>query len=112
MANMPLQYVQSYQLLNDNGAVRKSVLSFGRGDMDGERFTCHPYSSKPIDYVVDAIRTFMLAGTSATPFRVCCCADSILSAGTRRRFRTSFSFDSVQMSHLVGSNCHGFTPLR
>ncbi len=45
-------------------------------------------------------------------FRVCRCADSILSAGTRRRFRTSLSFDSVQMSHLVGSNCHGFTPLR
>src|SRR5260370_42400229 len=40
------------------------------------------------------------------------CADSILFAGTRRRFRTSLSFDSVQMSHLVGSNCHGFTPLR
>ena len=45
-------------------------------------------------------------------FRVCRCADSILSDGTRRRFRTSLSFDSVQMSHLVGSNCHGFTPLR
>jgi len=45
-------------------------------------------------------------------FRVCRCAYSILSAGTRRRFRTSLSFDSVQMSHLVGSNCQGFTPLR
>ena len=29
---------------------------------------------------------------------------------TRRRFRTSLSFDSVD--DLVGSNCHGFTPLR
>jgi hypothetical protein len=45
-------------------------------------------------------------------FRVCRWADSILSAGTRRRFRRSGCIDSVKMSHLVGSNCHGFTPLR
>ena len=40
------------------------------------------------------------------------CADRILSAEARRRPRTSLSFDSTQIIHLVGSICHGLTPLR
>ena len=39
-------------------------------------------------------------------------AARILSLGTRLSPRVSPTFESVQMSHLVGSICHGFTPLR
>jgi hypothetical protein len=58
------------------------------------------------------VGVFRRAGAQATRSPASRCVDRILSAGTRRRFRTSLNFDSVQMSHLVGSNCHGFTPLR
>src|SRR4030095_16820387 len=53
------------------------------------------------------VRAFPPAATLAPRSPVSRSADRILSAETRRRFRTSLSFDSVQMSHLVGSNCHG-----
>jgi hypothetical protein len=40
------------------------------------------------------------------------CVDSIVSRGTRRRLLVRPSLDRLQISHLVGSHCHGFTPLR
>ncbi len=39
-------------------------------------------------------------------------ARRIVSAGTRRNFFAKPTFESVQMIHLVGSHCHGFTPFR
>ena len=39
-------------------------------------------------------------------------ARRIVPAGTRRNFFAKPIFESVQMIHFVGSNCHGFTPFR
>src|ERR1043166_3655984 len=38
--------------------------------------------------------------------------DEIHSPRARRRPLVRPSFDKVQINHLVGSHCHGFTPLR
>src|SRR4051794_3340559 len=39
-------------------------------------------------------------------------AAAIFSGATRRRPEVIRSLDSVQISHFVGSHCHGLTPLR
>ena len=39
-------------------------------------------------------------------------APRIVRAGTRRNFFAKPTFESIQMIHFVGSNCHGFTPFR
>jgi hypothetical protein len=56
-----------------------------------------------------------LEGSIVDPWRRCASASSAiatLSSGTLRSLRVSPTFDSVQMSHLVGSHCQGLTPLR
>ena len=40
------------------------------------------------------------------------CAASIFSGATLRRREVRRNLESTQISHLVGSNCHAFTPLR
>ena len=40
------------------------------------------------------------------------CSRRIFSSDTRRRPLTRRNFSKVQMDHLVGSQCHHFTPLR
>src|SRR5437588_13088674 len=52
------------------------------------------------------------ARAPATRSPISRCADRILSAEARRRPRTSLSFDSLQLTRLVGSLYHGLTPLR
>ena len=70
-------------------------------------YSCNPQSKTPPH--TTGLRS---AEAQATRSPISRCADRILSAEARRKPRTSLSFDSIQISHLVGSNCHGFTPLR
>jgi hypothetical protein len=46
------------------------------------------------------------------PLEAASSARRIVPAGTRRNFFAKPIFESVQMIHFVGSNCHGFTPFR
>lgn len=98
--------------------MRESCSRFKRGFEREKRYRVPPgsFTTSPlrtaIDTGVHSLLEVLLQAEAATAEEendaqatrspVPRCAERILSAGTVRRFRTSLSFDSVQISHLTG----------